>query len=366
MRSVLAVFAFLAVLAAGMPVSAQGVDSLRLPEGFRITRFAEVPRARSMALAAEMGVLFVGTRGARVYAVALDKTLTRALDVRVLRDGLSVANGVAWRDGALYIAEQPRLIRLKGRDVGALARANPEVLFDGFPNKRHHGWRYAAFGPDGGLYVTVGSPCNVCDIDGLEGTIVRFDPATWTPSVAARGIRNSVGLDFQPGSNDLYFTDNGVDWMGDDSPPDELNRAHRPGLHFGFPDYGGGHDRPPAYRRRPAPEGVVFPAVEFGAHVAALGVRFYTGDRFPADYRGDAFVAQHGSWNRSKPDGYRVVRVRFDEEGRAAGYVPFIEGWLSGSTAWGRPVDLLQLPDGSLLISDDRAGAIYRVDAVRP
>lgn len=362
MKTILPIAAAMAMLAACAPARGDGdVADLRLPAGFRAAVFAEVPGARSMTLAADMGALFVGTRGARVYAVELDAARTGAVAVRVLRDGLSVANGVAWRDGYLYVAEQPRLIRLRGDSVDALASATPEILFDGLPDKRHHGWRYARFGPDGALYVTVGAPCNVCAVSGIEGTLTRFRPPAWSPEVFARGVRNSVGLDFQPGTGDVYFTDNGVDWMGNDSPPDELNRAATPGGHFGFPFFGGGDHRAPTMRHLAPPAAALGPEVAFGAHVAALGVLFYRGGSFPAEYRGDAFVAQHGSWNRSPPDGYRVVRVRFDASGRATGHAPFIEGWLKGTAAWGRPVDLLQLPDGSLLVSDDRAGAIYRV-----
>jgi glucose/arabinose dehydrogenase len=184
--------------------------------------------------------------------------------------------------------------------------------------------------------------------------------------VFARGVRNSVGIDFHPRTGEAYFTDNGADGMGDDSPPDELNHAPRAGLDFGFPYYGGGRDVTRDYRGRPPPQDAVFPVVAFGAHVAALGVHFYRGRMFPEVYRTDAFVAQHGSWNRSTPDGYRLMRIRFDSGGRIVGSEVFAEGWLTGSTAWGRPVDIKELPDGSLIVSDDRAGAIYRISYAQP
>jgi glucose/arabinose dehydrogenase len=231
------------------------------------------------------------------------------------------------------------------------------------PDQSWHGWRYAQFGPDGKLYVAVGSPCNICRVDGLKGTIIRLNPDGSGLEVFASGIRNSVGLAFHPLSGELYFSDAGADRMGDDSPPDEFNRAPRPGLWFGFPFYGGGHDRTPDFRNLKVLRRVTFPAVEFGAHVTPLGIGFYSAAKFPQDYRMDAYVAQHGSWNRSVPDGYRVVRILFDKKTRTPiGAETFIDGWLQpNGRAWGRPVDVKQTRGGDLLISDDRAGVIYRV-----
>ena len=353
------------VLAVGLTLPACAADvedrlaAIRLPPGFHIDIYARVPGARSMAVAEALGVVFVGTRDEYVYAVR-DGDLDGTVDgvVRVL-DGLKVANGIAWKDGYLYVAEQHRLVRFRAPDLKTLAGSRPELLFDGLPDDSWHGWRYAAFAPDGSLYVAVGAPCNVCALDGLEGTIVRFPPEGGGPVVFARGVRNSVGMDFHPADGTLYFTDNGADMMGDDVPPDEFNHAPRDGLHFGYPYFGGGHARTEDFMERTPPP-TVPPVVRFGAHVAALGVRFYRGGQFPDDYRGDAFVAQHGSWNRTVPDGYRVVRVRFTN-GKAAGYEAFAEGWLQGGRAWGRPVDIKELADGSLLVSDDRSGTIYRI-----
>ncbi len=337
------------------------LGQLRMPPGFEIQVYAKVPGARSMAVAEDLGVVFVGTRGSSVYAIVDRNGDGRADSVVRVRDGLKVANGIAWRDGALFIAEQHRVIRLDGGDLPAIAKARPRVLFAGLPDKGWHGWRYAAFGPDGHLYVTIGSPCNICTVKGLEGTIIRLDPEGGTPEIIASGIRNSVGMDFHPGTGDLHFTDNGADNMGDDVPPEEFNRAHEPGLYFGFPYFGGGDARTAQFRGRTPSQSVTMPVITFGAHVAPLGMHFYRGTSFPSAYRNHAFVAQHGSWNRSVPDGYRVVRVIFDETGRATGHEPFIEGWLRDGKAWGRPVDVKELGDGSLLVSDDRAGVIYRV-----
>lgn len=354
------------VLAAGtgLPACAADAESvletIALPDGFAIEIYARVPGARSMAVASDLDAVFVGTRGDSVYAI-VDENGDGSPD-RVVKvvDGLKVANGIAWRDKYLYVAEQHRIVRFHGPDIEGLRRARPEVLFDGLPDDSWHGWRYAAFGADGMLYVSVGSPCNVCAVTGLEGTIIRLQPHGGAPEIFARGVRNSVGLDFHPRTGELFFTDNGADNMGDDVPPDELNHAPRKGLHFGFPYYGGG-DALTHYIGPAPPRPVTMPVVRFGAHVAALGVHFYRGSLFPPAYRNDAFVAQHGSWNRTVPDGYRVARVRFDAAGRAVSWEPFAEGWLRRGGAWGRPVDVKELADGSLLVSDDRQGVVYRI-----
>jgi glucose/arabinose dehydrogenase len=362
----LVVAAMFAVALARGPAAASMADRIELPEGFSAEVWADAEGARTLLVVDELDAVLIGTRGDRIYAAVDADGDFRAERVETVFTGLHVANGLAWSDGHLYVALQDRIVRYAAPDLESLKRAEPEVIFDGLPDDSHHGWRYAGFGPDGMLYVAVGAPCNICAVDGLEGTIVRLDVrggpgAAAEPEVFASGVRNSVGFDWQPGSGEMYFTDNGADWMGDDSPPDELNRARRPGLFFGFPYYGGGHDRTREFVRRQPPQPVTFPVVPFGAHVAALGMEFYDGRMFPEAYRGDAFVAQHGSWNRTVPDGYRVVRVRFDEAGRARGYETFAAGFLRGGEAWGRPVDVAVLGDGSLLVSDDRAGAIYRI-----
>ena len=359
----------IALIAAVVPVGcADAVEDadlakLTLPPGFQISIYAKVPEARSMAPAPDLGVIFVGTRSDTLYAVTMGEG--RGADVRTLSNDLRVPNGIAFHDGWLYIAEQHRVIRYRPTRK-RLAPHDVQVLYDKLPDRSHHGWRYAAVGPDDKLYVAIGSPCNICDVSGLEGSIVRMnlDGSGFEPF--ARGIRNSVGIDFQPSTGTVYFTDNGGDRMGDDVPPDELNRAPRPGLHFGFPYYAGGKAVSPDYRDRPAPENAQFPVVAFGAHVAALGVHFNRGEMLPPEYRNDAFVAEHGSWNRSVPDGYRLTRVRFDEEGRAVGAERFVEGFLQSDGVLGRPVDVKQLPDGSLLLSDDHGGAIYRITYMTP
>ena len=358
-----ALIAAVAMFTPAPPAAAQArLDLVRLPTGFKIESYARVPGARSMAVVDSLGVVFVGTRGDSVYAVIDRDHDGRAERVDLVLDGLKVANGIDWKDGWLYVAEQHRVVRFPAPDLKTLTRAEPEVLFEGLPDNPWHGWRYARFGPDGRFYIAVGSPCNICTVKGLEGTIVRMPPQKGKPEIYASGVRNSVGFDFQPGTGELYFTDNGADMMGDDSPPDEFNHAPRPGLWFGFPYYGGGRDRTTDFWGRKVPRAATFPVVDFNAHVASLGISFYRGAMFPPGFSGDAFVAEHGSWNRTIPDGYRVMRIRFDgKTKKALGKEIFADGWLQGGKSWGRPVDVKELGDGSLLVSDDRLGALYRI-----
>jgi glucose/arabinose dehydrogenase len=237
----------------------------------------------------------------------------------------------------------------------------PEIFVDGLPSEAHHGWKYIAFGPDGMLYVPIGAPCNIClSEDERFASILRVSADGDRLEIFARGVRNTVGFDWHPGTGDLWFTDNGRDWLGDNSPPDELNRAPGKGHHFGYPFCHGGDIADPDFGDQRGCEEFVAPEQNLGPHVAALGLRFYTGYQFPPEYRGQVLIAEHGSWNRSKKIGYRITLVQI-RNGRAASYEVFAEGWLDGQKAWGRPVDLLQLPDGSILVSDDYAGAIYRI-----
>ena len=350
----------------GTRASADISQSLTHPPGFSISVFAKAPGARSLALAEDLGAVFVSTRQDTVYAVPLRDDDGLRPTYPVLR-GLTSPNGIAWKDGYLYVVEQHRVTRYHVPSIDTLTDAKPEVLFDDLPDKDWHGNRYIRFGADGALYVGVGAACNVCSLHGYEGSILKFTPGHWeTPEIIATGVRNTVGIDTNPHTGQIHFTDNGADGMGDDSPPDELN-ALVPGEHYGFPWFGGGTDRTPQFKLLPPPANTQLPVEKFQAHVAPLGVDFYAGAMFPADYRNDAFVAQHGSWNRSKPVGYQIVRVRFDKTGKAIGSEPFISGWLKANgNVTGRPVDLEELPDGSLLISDDAADVIYRVTYKKP
>lgn len=337
------------------------LDRIQLPPGFKITVFARVPDARSLALGAK-GTVFVGTRASdKVYAVVDKNQDGRADAIYTVAQGLEAPNGVAFKDGALYIAEVSRILRLNRIEERLVDPPTPVVVSDAFPRDRHHGWKFIAFGPDGLLYVPVGAPCNICRPDPQRyALIARMRPDGTGLEIYARGVRNSVGFDWRPGTRELWFTDNGRDWLGDNAPPDELNRAPRPGLNFGYPYCHGGNIPDPEYGGQRPCSDFTPPAMELGPHVAALGMRFYTGTMFPPEYRGQIFIAEHGSWNRSRKIGYRVSLVRL-EGGRAVAYEPFAQGWLQGESAWGRPVDVLVAPDGALLISDDQAGAIYRV-----
>jgi len=328
-----------------------------------------VPGARSLALGSD-GTVFVSTcsacpaalmRAGKVYALPDRDGDDRADEVITIASGLNVPNGVAFRDGALYVAEISRVLRFDSIEARLRDPPEPGVVYDGFPTERHHGWKSIAFGPDGKLYLQVGAPCNVCEnADERFATIMRMNPDGSDLEVFARGVRNSVGRDWHPSTGELWFTDNGRDLLGDDRPPDELNRAPQAGLHFGFPYCHGGDIPDPQYGRERLCSEFTPPARRLGPHVAAIGMRFYTGTMFPEEYRNQVMIAEHGSWNRSVPIGYRVTLVRL-EGNRAVSYEPFAEGWLQGREAWGRPADVLVMPDGALLVSDNRAGAVYRI-----
>jgi glucose/arabinose dehydrogenase len=355
------------LLAGIVPSPAGDVSSISVPAGFQISVYAaDVAGARAMALGPD-GIVFVGSLGVgNVYAIVDRGGEPRATETIVIASELAQPNGVAFRDGTLYVGEVNRI--LKFPDIAARLRnpPPPAVVTDAFPTDRHHGWKVIRFGPDGKLYVPVGAPCNVCEpARQIYATITRLDVAGGAPEIVARGVRNSVGFDWHPATGELWFTDNGRDWLGDDRPPDELNRATRPGLHFGFPYCHGTGIPDPELNKGRECAGFIPPARELGAHVAALGMRFYTGTMFPERYRGGVFIAEHGSWNRSSPVGYRVsfVGLRGNE---ATSYEMFAEGWLRGAVAWGRPADVLVLPDGSLLVSDDKAGRIYRISYAGP
>jgi glucose/arabinose dehydrogenase len=338
------------------------LDQIELPEGFRISVFADqLPEARSMVLSAE-GTLFVGTREAgRVYALRDATGDGRADSVYTVDRGLNAPNGVAVHDGALYVAEISRVLRYDDIDAQLDDPPEPTVVTDAFPADEHHGWKYVGFGPNDSLYVPVGAPCNVCDEDDPYAAIHRVAPDGSGRTVVARGVRNTVGFDWHPDTGHLWFTDNGRDWLGDNRPPDELNRLPDPPQHFGYPHVHGADLLDPEFGEGHDPATYTPPVQALGPHVAALGMTFYTGTQFPEEYRGQVFIAEHGSWNRTPKIGYRVTRVRLDSTGTATSYEPFATGWLQDGENWGRPVDVLQTPDGALLVSDDQTGTIYRI-----
>lgn len=330
---------------------------IALPPGFVIEVFAQVDNARQMALGKQ--TLFVGSRAAgKVVAIPLKNN--RPGKPVVIAQGLNMPAGVAFKDGDLYVSAVSRILRLRGIESRLDNPPAPEVVTDRYPRETHHGWKFIAFGPDGKLYAPVGAPCNICEPDPERyANITRLDIKTGKIETVARGVRNTVGFDWHPVTGELWFTDNGRDLLGDDAPPDELNRLARPGQHFGYPYCHGGTIPDPEFGRRPC-KAFTPPALNLGAHVAALGMRFYTGAMFPEEYRNAIFVAEHGSWNRSRKTGYRVMVVRL-EGNRVVEYRPFASGWLRLQQTLGRPADVLVMPDGSLLIADDHAGLIYRV-----
>ncbi|MEO8835631.1 MAG: PQQ-dependent sugar dehydrogenase [Caldimonas sp.] len=357
------------LVAAGAAAATLPIAQLRLPAGFHVEVLTDaVPNARQMTLGRNgdgKGVVYVGSAQAgKVYAV--EYGASGPATVKTIASGLQLPSGVAYRDGKLYVGALSRILRFDGIDDRLAAPPRPVVVTDAFPSETHHGRRFIAFGPDGKLYVPVGAPCNVCLPDDRHGVIQRMSAGGGPIETVARGVRNSVGFDWSPRDHTLWFTDNGRDMLGDDLPADELDHVTRPGENFGFPFCHQGDLPDPEFgAQRPCAE-FAAPAAKLGAHVAALGMRFYSGTQFPAAYRGNIFIAEHGSWNRSKRSGYRVVRVGVDADGRAGVPEVFAQGWLqvdaSGrETVWGRPADVLPLPDGSLLVSDDEAGAIYRI-----
>ena len=342
------------------PPSDPRLARIELPEGFHIRVYAEgVTGARSMSLSPD-GTLFVGTRpSGRVYALRDEDGDHKAERVIILARGLNNPNGVAFKNGDLYVAEISRILRYRNIEAQLDNPPQPEIVNNAFPTDRHHGWKFIRFGPDGLLYVPIGAPCNICARGDPYASIGRLD-ANDTFSIVARGIRNTVGFDWHPETGQLWFTDNGRDRMGDDVPPDELNRVTADGQHFGYPYCHGTNIADPQFGNQRSCNEFIAPVQNLGPHVAALGMRFYTGDMFPEEYRNQIFIAEHGSWNRSSKIGYRVTLVRLNDN-KAISYEPFAKGWLQGESNWGRPVDVLVMPDGSLLVSDDQASLIYRI-----
>lgn len=336
---------------------------IHLPPGFTLSLYSDqVPGARSMTLGDD-GTVYVGTLGqGKVYALRDADRNGKAELVSTVAKGLNAPNGVAWLNGDLYIGEVSRISKIADIRSHLDGSSALQTIYDQYPGDKHHGWKYLRVGPDGKLYTAVGAPCNVCKPEkDPYATLTRLDTDGQHFEVYARGLRNSVGFDWHPENRELWLTDNGRDHLGDDVPPDELNHAPNPGLNFGFPHCFGKDIADPEFGQEAPCARFTPPEWEFPAHVAALGIRFYTGTQFPADYRNQLFVAQHGSWNRTKPQGYRVALVRF-KNGKPVSEEAFAEGWLKADgQVLGRPVDVLTMPDGALLVSDDQAGAIYRI-----
>jgi glucose/arabinose dehydrogenase len=347
---------FLAGRATALPL-----EKIQLPAGFKIDFYAQdVKGARSLALGPD-GIVFVGTRGeGKVYALLPARGRDKADRQVVIAKGLDMPNGVAYLDGALYVGDLSRILRYDDIARRLENPPKPVVVHKDYPRREWHGAKFIRFGPDGWLYVPVGAPCNNCDQGDPFASITRIRPDGSGKEIFARGVRNTVGFDWDPRTKELWFTDNGRDLLGDDLPPDELNHAPQMGLHFGYPFCHAGRISDPEFGSQAPCSKFTPPAQALGPHVASLGMRFYTGKMFPARYQNQIFIAEHGSWNRSRKIGYRITLVRL-ENGKAVSYEPFAQGWLAGGNVWGRPVDVLVMPDGSLLVSDDHGDAVYRI-----
>ncbi len=364
MRRLAWLFPLLALSGSAMAERHLPLDTIRLPPGFQIGIYADqVPEARSMVLGPDCTV-FVGSKGGNVYALTNPHCGPKSEETIVIARGLRSPNGVAFRAGSLYVAEINRVWRYDDILQTLRSPRHPALVTDALPPEEWHGLKVIRFGPDNWLYFGIGMPCNVCEKPDPYGTIMRMRPDGSGMAVYARGVRNSVGFDWNPETRELWFTDNGRDLLGDDVPPDELNFAPKPGMNFGFPYCHGGTVADPEFGNKHPCSQFTPPAQNLGAHVASLGMRFSTGTTFPSEYRRGIFIAEHGSWNRSRKVGYRVTFVGVDR-GRVTGYRPFAEGWLQGERAWGRPVDVQVMPDGALLVSDDQTGTIYRISYTR-
>jgi glucose/arabinose dehydrogenase len=353
------------------------LGSLVLPAGFHAEVFADVENPREMALGPG-GTVFVGSqRAGKVYAVVDRDGDHKADQVMTIASGLQQPNGVAMRDGALYVATPGQLLRFDDIEQHLDAPPAPVVVSDDLPNStRAHVWKFIAFGPDGLLYMSAGSQCNICQPEPMTAAIVRMKPDGSGREVFAEGVRDSQGFDWHPVTHELWFTDNGRDMLGDDVPSDELNVAWKAGLNFGFPFCHQGDVADPQFGSERACSTSEPPVLKLGAHVASIGFTFYTGDMFPARYKNAAIIAEHGSWNRSTPSGYRVMAA-YTNGRQVTGYEPLVDGFLpgvgsaapggrgAGAAALGRPADVLQLADGSILISDDSGNRLIRVSYAR-
>ncbi|WP_345871133.1 PQQ-dependent sugar dehydrogenase [Shewanella algae] len=339
------------------------LKDIRLPQGFEIEVYLDnVANARQMALGSQ-GTLFIGSRGeGKVYAAIDTDADGRHDKVKVIASGLNMPSGLAFRDQTLYVGAVSQILAFDNIEQQLSQSASPSyrIFYDDLPTDKHHGWKYLKFAANGRLYIPIGAPCNICDAGSDYSKIISLDLQSKQPRLEAAGVRNSVGFDFDPVSGQLWFTDNGRDMMGDDMPADELNHLSQRGQHFGYPYVHQGDTLDPEFGKGKQPADFSPPEVKLGAHVAALGMTFYRGDSFPKAYHGGIFIAEHGSWNRSSKVGYRVRFVPI-KQGKAGEPQVFAEGWLKGETVSGRPADVLQLPDGSLLVADDAKGRLYRI-----
>ena len=353
----------------GADISELQISKLKLPPGFKIDVWADVPNARSLARGTK-GTIFVSNLAANdVYAV-VDKDGKR--EVKKILKGLTAPNGIAFMDGTLYVAERNQIKKYENIEDRLDNPPEGILVVDGIDptNGPGHFWKYLTVGPDKKLYFNIGSPQNIIIPNYVQGAIMRLDPKTGRLERVATGVRNSVGMTFHPVTKKLWFTEHGRDWMGDDKPNDELNTVSKEGENFGYPFCHQGDIPDPLYGKYASCDQFTPPALKLGAHVAPLGLHFYTGNMFPAEYKNNLFIARHGSWNRTTKQGYDLMRVTLDANGKVAKYEPFLTGFLLDEKGdppmWGRPVDMLVMPDGSMLMTDDYNGIIYRISYSKP
>ena len=361
MKNLKFVLPFFAALLVESVLADIQLDLIDLPPGFSIEVYAEgVENARQMALGDD-GTLFAGSRKAgKLWAITDADGDQRAETVRLIDDGLNMPSGLAFHNGALYVGAVERILRYDNIEARLEQPPEPVVVNDTLPDKTHHGWKYLRFGGDGKLYIPVGVPCNICDEEGF-GEIRRMNSDGSGMDVYAMGVRNSVGLAFHPQNDHLWFTDNGRDMLGDDLPADELNYAPGAGMHFGIPYCHQGDLLDEEFGEGKDCADYTPPVAKLAPHGAALGLTFYTGEMFPTEYTNRLFITQHGSWNRTEKVGYRVLVLDVQSDGKVLNKEVFASGWLQGQEVWGRPNDVLVMPDGALLVSDDLAGVIYRI-----
>jgi glucose/arabinose dehydrogenase len=349
----------------GRPAKELPVNKLKVPAGFKVEVWADgIPEARSLALG-DKGTVFVSNRNAKnVYAV-VDKNGMR--EVKVLLKGLDAPNGVAFSKGTLFVAERGRITRYDGIESQLDSPSEGKVVVDNLDPQRAagHFWKFLAMGPDGKLYFNMGAPGNIVMPNYTQASIMRIDPDKGVLETVALGVRNSVGMDWNPKTKELWFTNHARDWMGEDLPQDTLHRVSKPVPHFGYPFCHQGDTLDPEYGKNRSCSEFMPPSAKLGAHIAPLGMRFYNGKMFPAEYQNNIFIAMHGSWNRSTKQGYNVIRVKLDDKGKVTKMEPFLTGFLTDEKGdppmWGRPVDVLVMKDGSMLVSDDYNGIVYRV-----
>jgi glucose/arabinose dehydrogenase len=358
---------FIFILSINYPVTGSAalrslfLDSVQLPKGFKIELFADkLPNARALAISDKGTVFLTAHRSGKIYALQDNNGDGKADKIYIIAENLDMPNGIVLHKGALFVAEIGRILRFDNIEAHLNTPPPPVVIYNKLPTDSYHGWRYLGLGPDQKLYISIGVPCNVCkENNSLFGTINRMNPDGSQFETVAVGVRNSMGFAWHPQTQELWFTDNGRDWLGDKMPDDELNRVTELGQDFGFPYCHAGIIDPVFGKGHKCDE-FTAPIAKLGAHVSPLGMRFYTGSQFPATYKNQLFIAEHGSWNTSHPVGYRIISVHL-KNSQVEDIKVFATGWLHDDAAWGRPVDLSVMPDGALLVSDDLAGAIYRI-----